>query len=217
MAAPDPFDLVKRLGNVPLGPLVEALRQMHRGGAVNAPNLEELLGTRIAAPIEPQPSIPTAAPKSPDYEAARKHFVQHSERLREQAMLAERLLDGLAGQTARAPTVLQHELRIQCAPGAASAARFVVVNCLPQPVEVLFRPGRFHGLSTEQASSLRMSFSPAQPRLEPGAEQEVQLLIDLAGSYGLPDVIEVGVDVLGDEQMLLKLWARIELRQGGSE
>jgi hypothetical protein len=220
MAARDPFDLLRRLGTVPIGPLVDTLRQLHQSGTGHSSNLEALLGTGSAATDRPAPPIPPVAPiapASPDYEAARKHFVRHSERLREQALLAERLLDGLAGQVRRTPAVLQHELRVQCPPRGTSAARFVVVNCLEQPVDVHFRTGRFHGLSAEQAATIHLSFSPAQPHLEPGAEKEVQLQVDLQGSGRLPDVLEVGVDVLGGEEMLLKIWARIELRQEGAE
>ena len=218
MAAPDPFDLVRRLGTLPLGPLVDALRQLHSTDTGHPSKLETLLAARAEPePHDPTPPpIPAAARSAPDYEAARKHFVRHSEKLREQAILAERLLDGLAGQSVRTPSPLQHELRVQCARRATSAARFIVVNCLDNAVDVHFRPGPFHGLSSEQAASIHLSFSPAQPRLEPGAQQEMQLFVDLRDADGLPDVLEVGVDVLGGEQLLLKLWARIELRQEGA-
>ena len=152
---------------------------------------------------------------SPDYEAARRHFVRHSERLREQAILAERLLDGLAGHAHQTtPVALQQELRVLCGPEDSSAARFVVANCLDRTVDVRFRPGQIHGLPPDQAASIGLWFDPEQPRLEPGAEQEVKLRVELANSDGLPDVLELGVDVLGNEQMLLKLWVRIERRQG---
>ena len=216
MADLDPFELVRRLRHAPLGPLVAALRKIHDGGHVDLNNLEELLGSRAAAPAPQQPSR-TAKSTSTDYEAARRHFVRHSERLREQAILAERLLDGWAGQANQPPVVLQQELRVQCAPGATSGARFVVVNCLDQTVDVRFRPGHVHGVSAEQATSVHLSFTPEQPRLEPGAERDVQLLVEVDGSDGLPDVLELGVDISGNERMLLKLWVRIELRPGGAE
>jgi hypothetical protein len=218
MADLDPFEVVRRLGHAPLGPLVDALRQIHHRGKVEPNNLKELLGSNEAAFAGPKPPSAPTQSTSPDYEAARRHFVRHSVRLREQAILAERLLEGLAGPAKQTPPgALQHELRIQCARGATSGARFIVVNCLDRAVDVHFRPGRVHAVSPEQAAAIRLSFTPEQPRLESGAEQEVQLLVEVGGNEGLPDALELGVDVLGHEQLLLKLWVRIELHPGGIE
>ena len=216
MADLDPFELVRRLRNAPLGPLVDALRQIHGRGPAAPASLGELLGSREAAPPAPKPPASKAS-SSPDYEAARRHFVRHSERLREQAILAERLLDGLTGSASRTtPVILQQELRVSCTEAGTSRARFVVVNCLERTVDVRFRPGRVHGLSAEQSALIHVSFNPEQPRLEPGAEQEVALLIEVDDADGLADVLELGVDVWGNEQLLLKLWVRIELRAGGA-
>jgi hypothetical protein len=214
MADLDPFDLVRRLANVPVVPLVNALRQLHDRGITGLPSVDELLGPEVTASEEKPPAaLPKAS--SPDYEAARRHFVRHSEQVREQAMLAERLLDGLAGPlNSTVPVVLQRELRVQCPLGASSGARFVVVNRLEHSIHVRFRPGRVHGLSEEQSAGIHLSFTPGPP-LEPGAEREVQLRVQVDGGQRLPDVLDIGVDVMGDEQMLLKLWVRIELCQGG--
>jgi hypothetical protein len=218
MSALNPFDLVARLRNAPLEPLVETLRQLHDRGAVDPPSLEHVLGLSDGAPESPRPATVAAKPSGSNYEAARRHFVQYSERLREQAMLTEHLLDGLTGHASRtALMLLQHQLRVQCGPGETSAARFVVVNGLDQPADVRFRPGRVHGLSTEQAASVHISFEPDHPHLQAGAEREVQLQVDLRDADGLPDALELGVDVLGNEHMLLKLWVRIELRRGGAK
>ena len=218
MADLDPFEVVRRLRNAPLGPVVEALRRIHDRGKVEPTNLEELLGWKAAATEEPQQPPRTARSLSPDYEAARRHFVQHSVRLREQAILAEKLLDGLAAHAATPtmPVALTQELRIQCAPGSTSRARFIVANCFERTIDVRFHPGRIHGISPAQAAAVRLSFTPEQPRLEAGSEQQVQLLVEVDDG-DLPDVLELGVNVSGDEQILLKLWVRIELRPGGVE
>jgi hypothetical protein len=217
MALLDPFELVQRLGRAPLEPLVDALRQVHIRGTVDATSLEALFGRGEAAPVVPSASHSAHTSSLPDYEQARRHFVRHSERLREQAILAEKLLDGLAGRTAVAPPViLQHEVRVQCAPGGTSAARFVVVNCLKQQVDVRFQSRHVHGLPAEEAESVRLSFNPDHPRLERGAELEVQLLVSLSDTARLPHELEIGVDVCGNELTLLKLWVRIEVRGRGA-
>ena len=214
MSQLDPFDLVRRLGSAPLGPLVKTLRTIHAGGNGDATRLEALLDAGNATPPAPVP--PTDTPTTTaSYEAARKHFVRHAERLREQALLTERLLDGLSGEARRTPAILQQELRVQCRPGATSAGRFIVANCLAQPVDVRFRTGHFHRLSPGQAASAHLSFSPSAPRLEPSTEQEIDVQVDLRATDDLPEFLEVGVDVLGGDELLLKLWVRIEVRQGG--
>jgi len=124
-------------------------------------------------------------------------------------------LTGSANRTT--PVILQQELRVPCTEAGTSRARFVVVNGLERTVDVRFRPGRVHGLSGEQSALIHLSFDPEQPRLEPGAEQEVALLVGIDDADGLADVLELGVDVWGNEQLLLKLWVRIELRAGGAE
>jgi hypothetical protein len=217
MADLDPFELVRRLRDAPLGPLVDALRHIHGRGTADPASLDDLLRSRETTPSAPEQPGGTAS-NSPDYEAARRHFVRHSERLREQAILAERLLDGLTGSANRTtPVILQQELRVPCTEAGTSRARFVVVNSLERTVDVHFRPGRVHGLSGEQAALIHFSFDPEQPRLEPGAEQEVALLVGIDDADGLADVLELGVDVWGNEQLLFKLWVRIELRAGGAE
>ena len=46
MAATDPFDLVRRLGTLPLGPLVDALRQLHSTDTGHPSRLDALLAAR---------------------------------------------------------------------------------------------------------------------------------------------------------------------------
>ena len=170
-------------------------------------------------PASPAPGTRVAAtPASPDYEAARQHFVRHSEKLREQAILAEKLLDGLSRNASPTnPVILQQELRLRCAPGATSKTRFIVVNCLARTADVHFRTGHVHGLSAEVSASVRIEFDPECPRLGAGAEQEVEMLVGVAPGDGLPDTLEFGVDVLCEEQLLLKLWVRVALGDGGGQ
>ncbi len=213
----DPFDLIKRLGDVPLGSLVKVLRDLHHHGTPDSDTLRKLLGSRQSTAETPKPTVPVAiAAPSSDYEAARRHFVQHSQRLREQAILTDKLLDGFAAHADHAkPAILQHELRVQCAPGTTSGARFVVVNCLDRTANVRFRPGRVHSLSIETAEDIHLSFRPCELRLEPEGECEVQLLITLPARDDLPSAFDLGVDVLGNEQVLLKQWVHIEVHPGG--
>ena len=216
MVSLDPFDLVRRLGHAPLDPLVDALRTLHaRGGGGGAKELWELLGSRDAAPAGRAPGPPSTTP-SADYETARRHFVRHSERLREQAILAERLLDRLAGTSGQEHrSVLQQTVRIQSAPGQRSGARFVVVNGLDREAHVRFIAGQVHGLSRDESSSVRITFDPAEPRIEPGGERDVQIVVDVPEGMAGREFLEFGVDVISDEQRLLKLWVRVDLRAGG--
>jgi hypothetical protein len=214
MVSLDPFDLVQRLGHIPVDPLVEALRRLHARGGGGAKELSDLL-----ASYEKKPSGAAAGAagptRSPDYEAARRHFVRHSERLREQAILAERLLDRLAGPEEEEPrTPLQQTLRIQAAPGDTSGARFIVANARDRVAHVRFITGHVHGLTREESSSMRITFEPDQPRLDPGGELEVRVAVDVPAGLADREFLEFGVDVMSDEQRLLKLWVRVELREG---
>ena len=211
----DPFELMRRLRGVPVEPIVEALREIHQQGRPDSERLRELLHlAKAATVVSGQKRGAGAVASTPDYESVRRHFVRHSERVREQAILAERLLDGLAGsETRHKPGILQHEVRVRCSPGSTSAARFVVVNCLDTAVDLQFVPAHLHRVSIEQGAAIDLAFNPASPHLEPGAEQVVQLLVTLAGSHDLPAVVELGVDVRGAGQLLLKQWVRIEIQQ----
>jgi hypothetical protein len=219
MSTLDPLELVRRLGRAPLGPLVDALRRIHEQGTPDTRRLWDLVAERERATAVPSLNADQApTPSLPDYEAARRHFIRHSERLREQAILTEKLLDGLAKQLETStPAVLQEELRIQCLPGQSSSARFIVVNCLPRAVDVQFRPGHVHGAPLDTPAAVRVAFDPETPRLEPGAERLVRITVHPRDGGDLPNPLEFGVDVLGAEQLLLKLWVRVELRPGDTE
>jgi hypothetical protein len=206
-----PLDFLKRLGDVPLEPLVEKLRELHEQGHADATHLQALL----ALPEGPSRTAVAAAvptPVSPDYEDARRHFIEHSQRLREQALLAERLLGSLARRdTASTPAPLQRELRIECARRSTSAARFEIVNCLDHAVDVRFRVGHLHGVAAPLPDGA-VSFDPIAPRLESGAEQAVRLAVDLGEYRDGADAFEFGVDVLGGDRVFSKLWVRIQVR-----
>ena len=207
----DPFDLIKRLSSVPMGPLVDTLRQIHHRGSPDAEDLRRLMAApdTSRAP-EAQVTSPSANGSSADgYETARQHFVRHSERLREQAMLAERLLDRLSASKAALPP-LRQELHIDCAPGGRSEAPFVVANGLRDAADVHFRPGRVHGLP-HGTEPFAVRFDPERIRLEPGAERTVQLSLELPRTEQLPAQLECGVDVLGGEHVLLKLWIQVHV------
>jgi hypothetical protein len=212
MASVDAFELIKRLSQVPLEPLVQALRNVHEQRAGPGMDIRNLLDA--AGQVPPSPAAGEAAtPKPSAYEAARRHFVQHAEKLREQAILAERLLDGLTRDGERATVVaLQHEVHVACLPGERSATTFALVNRLQRTVDVHFRPGRVHELPPGQNGVVELSFVPQEPRLAPGETVDVQLLLDVRDNDILPGALNLGVDVLGDDQLLSKLWVRIELR-----
>ena len=209
------LELLRRLGAAPLEPLVDVLRDLHQRGATDSKELRALL-----APLKSVPSVAPAPPPAiellrqpghENYEAARKHFVQHAERLREQALLAERLLEGFArteGANGRSP--LHRELALECVRGGTSETRFIVSNSFRHPITVGFHVGRIHGCERPDASGI-VTFDPATPRLAEGAEQVVQVTIDLRQHDIAADAFEFGVDVLGDEQLLVRLWARVRV------
>jgi hypothetical protein len=216
MAAIDPFDLLGKLKNARTETLVDALRRLHQSGSSDLSSIEELLGGKSNPPADSPPSQP--APETspePRYEELRRHFVPYAEKLRQQALLTERLLNGFVAESKRpAPAVLQQEIRIQASPGAQSGARFVVMNSLDHATAVSFRMGRIHGLSDQHRDALRIEFDPEKPQLGPNEERSIHVRVDVANVQDLPERIEIGVDLLGGDRLLLKLWIQVELRTG---
>jgi hypothetical protein len=215
MAGIDPFELLGKLKTARTDMLVDALRRLHQNGSGNLNSLEELLNGKTERPGDAQqPPAPSAATaEARGYEELRRHFVPYAEQLRQQALLTEKLLNGFMYESKRpAPAVLQQEIRIQASPGTQSGARFAVLNSLDHPAEVSFRTGRVHGLSEQQRDALRIQFEPERPRLGPNEEKWIHVRVDVADREGLPERIETGVDLLGEDRLLLKLWIQVELR-----
>ena len=207
------FALLTRLGSLPVEPLVEALRDLHTRGATDSMQLQALLAPPPSDP-PPDPAKPLP-PRGVNYETARKHFADHAQRLREQAILSERLLDGLVkrhGTKEETPigVLLARELAIDCQRGGESVIRFVVVNSLDRAVTLRFRVGRPHGAFSQPLEDV-VSFDPPAPRLEAGGQETVRLAVDLRGQPHTAGAFEFGVDVLGDERLLVKLWVRAQV------
>ena len=213
----DPFDILRRLSAVPVMTAVDALRQIHgRGAAPDVDALRRLLGIATEA-RPPSASVvadsPAAAPaQDRDYEAARKHFVQHAQRLREQATLAERLLHRLVDQPCAVSTAsLTHEVHIAGAPGDTASARVVVANYLERPVHVRFRVGHVHGLPAS-ASPVAIRFAPERPLLAVAGECEVAIVVGVPAEVAEQDRLEFGVEVFGNERPLCQLWVCVDVR-----
>lgn len=215
MAGFDPFELIGRLRHARVEPLVDVLRRLHREGAQNLSSIEELLGKTSPLQAESAASVAEdrATPHIERYEELKRHFVPYAEQLRRQSLLTDQLLHGfLAESRASEPATLQQEIRIQYTPGTPSGARFVVANLLGTTTKLQFRIGRVHGLPLEHQSAIRLRFQPDQPRLDPKEERAVEVSVDVENLPDFPEKVDVGVDVLGDERLLLKLWIRIEIR-----
>jgi hypothetical protein len=150
-------------------------------------------------------------PASP-YETARRHFVQHAEKLREQAILAEKLLAGLVESRDEPSTPLRQEMRMQAAAGTTSYARFIIVNRLERTAQTLVRLHRIHGLPDAASSRLGVEFEPSRCALEPGEEREVIVSVCVPDAADLPDLIRLDVDVLDGSQLLYKLWVSVDLQ-----
>ena len=213
------FELLERLKTLPLDPLVDALRDLHERGAtgVALPAEPRLTGDGPGGAFRPLASLadalapvvggtPADAPRGADYETARRHFVRHSQRLREQAMLAERLLDGLVRHEQQTPAPLQRELHVMCPAGASVLAPFIVVNALERDVTVTFRIGRLHG---PERVAMRVSIDPPSLGLPRGDEATMAAVVSVPGDARVGMQGELGVDVLGDERLLMKLWLQI--------
>ncbi len=206
----DPIELLRRAGDLPVEPLVEALREIHegkvRGGKPDGRRVEpevlppESLAVQVLRGIHERKQ-----PRS--YDDVRRHFRQHEEGLRHQASLTDRLLDrmdpeGAAPLPAPRESPLQQELRVQCPPGGESAARFVLVNEFDHPMQPRFR--------VRPSDSLRFSFEPEQPRLKAGEERVVRLGVALDEAAARPgERLECAVDVMDGERLMLKLWVSI--------
>lgn len=217
------FELLRRLGSVPLEPLIDVLRDLHQRGIAESPQLHALLERGDISTVLPRrpmtpPGEAFAPPRDANYEAARKHFVEHAQRLREQAILAERLLDGfIDGQRTPATTLSPRELTIHCTRGGSASAWFVVVNSVDRQVAVSFRVGRIHGADENVPIPDLVSFDPPAPCVGPGQERVVRLSIDLEDHADL-DTLEFGVDIAGDDRLLAKLWVRVQTSaQGGAQ
>ena len=65
-------------------------------------------------------------------------------------------------------------------------------------------------------SDFKITFHPVTPRLDPGEERMIDFTVEIKSAAALPEHLEVGVDILGDNNLLLKLWIFIEIRNGDS-
>jgi hypothetical protein len=211
------LELLKRLSSVQVDPLVEALREFHLGSPTGAARLQSLLAPAQSpsesAAATPAPVRPAMEPaKSVDYEAARRHFTDHARRLREQADLAERLLEGFVRrQSAAPPTSLQHEVTVTGERGSTTGASFVVVNRDEQPIDVTFHVDDRQRSVEAAAVARSLAFDPPAPRLMPGQEAVVQLSLSLRDYQAAQDLIEMGVDVRNENRLLVRLWVRVRV------
>ena len=217
------LELLKRLGSVPLDPLVEALRDVHLGGPTGAERLRSLLAPAHTPSRPVTGTTPPAPPavelgRSVDYEAARRHFTDHARRLREQADLAERLLEGFVRrQSAAPPASLQHELALTGKPGSTTSASFVVINRDDEPIDVRFHLSDTQLAGDEAAVAQSLSFDPPTPRLMPGQEAVVRLSVSLDDHHAPHGLIEMGVDVRSEHRLLLRLWIRVRVTEQETE
>jgi hypothetical protein len=219
------IELLKRLGSLQRDPLVAALRDLHTRGEAGAWHLHQLLVSARPVPSRsiaaPDQRTPIERTRGVDYERARRHFVDHSRRLREQAILAERLLEAFVRrQDTTPPSALQHELRMMCARGSTASADFIVVNREASAMDVRFDAARSRGRDadgTEIEDGIRiasaLSFDPATVHLLPGQEAVVRLSLDLRGDVGRAHTLDVAVDVRGGDRLLLRLWIHVQVTE----
>ena len=210
--------LLEQLGAAPVEPLVDALRALHAGSPGGAEHLRRLLAPDSRALPQPEHDTRAAAapvvdmPRDADYEAARRHFVEHGRRLREQALLAERLLDGFVRHQSETRP-LQHELRLTATRGSSAGGSFVVVNTDETPTDVRFlvrATARADGVAAVEQS---ISFDPASMRLQPGEESVVRLSLSLRDYREQRDVLEMSVDVCSDVRLLVRLWICVRVTE----
>jgi hypothetical protein len=215
--------LLKRLGNLEHEPLVDALRDLHTRREGGVEQLQKLLASSLPIPSRPIVGADTLEAAEPtrgaDYETARRHFVDHGRRLREQAFLAERLLDAFVRRQDTAPAVAsQSELTVRCAREAIASADFFVVNREGSALDVRFDAFPPSGCDGDGAdaeesaiSASRLSFDPSTIQLAPGQEAVVRLTVDLRGYRGQAGKRDVGVDIRGNERLLVRLWIHVDV------
>lgn len=195
----DLADLLSRLASQPPERVAQALvREKARG-----------LPPRLT------PASPTPDPGAPLYQKARDHFARHEQRLREEAAVTDRLLDGLRQQHP-APSVPaappQLSLDLRGSPHTPATGRFVVSNDLRRPARLSFRPSEATLSGTDRALWVPLTLDPPRPTLGPGARQTLTLRIDPTPLGGAPgQQVSLDLDVLADDTVVLKVWVTLTL------
>lgn len=149
------------------------------------------------------------------YDAARRHFHRNETQLRSQVRFTERILDRIqtgAPRRRRDANPFQMELRLRAPAGGVASGRFVLASDLPRAAPVEFRAGTLRGRTLPWNDSAAVRFDPERPTLHAGMERIVRAEVDLAECPARPgDQLELCVDVLGDGELMLKLWLEISV------
>ncbi len=230
----DPIDLLERVKQAPLDPLLAGLREIyaHKSAEPGWLPAEDLLRsfarrdgreprerTRLATAARRTASTDDGSARS-SYDSARELFRAHERELRRRALLTDRVLDQLrrGGAVDRIPAAapLQQELRLVCPVGGASGGRFVVANEASAGHEVRFDVGAPRSGAPSWAARLALAFIPATLRIEPGESRVVRVAVDLAALPARPgESFELPVDVRGQGDSLGRLWLEITIVDAG--
>lgn len=223
----DPIELLERVKEAPLDPLLAGLREIHRRRSVEpgwlpAEDLFRSLAGGLARerrrPSRPAPpERRTASPHAQDrgsYDSARELFRAHERELQRRAFLTERVLDqvrrGAGVDRILTPAPLQQELRLACPAGGASGGRFVVINETSLEQEVRFDVGAPRRGAPAWAGRLAPLFDPERLRIEPGESRIVRVSVDSASLHARPgEHVELPVDLRGQLDSLGRLWIEI--------
>ncbi len=172
----------------------------------------------LAPGARTDPPAPARESRPEDlYSTARDHFAKAEKRLAEEARVTDRLLDGLRADTTssagrRADAVAQQQVVVQAPIDQVASGRFDVTNGLGRTARLSFRPSETRRLGTDDAAWVPIAFDPPRPTLDPDARVRVTMRVDGRALHGQPgETLELDVDVLADDEPVLKVWMEIRL------
>lgn len=235
----DPIDLLKRLQSVPLGPLLESLREIHRfrtqepewipaaqpelwralvpGGSETRAEVGVSRAVTVpplqAPPQHQAPVRDDVDPGSSSYDAVRELFGQRESALSRQSHLVDRVLDQLRSgrdvSSVSAASPLQQEIRLACPVRGRTAGRFIVAS--EAGAELLLHLQLSEPVAARDDAGPVVSLDPPELVLGAGEERVVKVEVDLSGSSAVSgDRFELPVEAVdAGGNVLVKAWVEL--------
>jgi hypothetical protein len=193
---------LRRLRAIPEDRIVTELKKIH---------------ARRTTAERPANAVPLPAPGSETrYERARRLFADEEKRLRQQALLTERVVDELRARdgSAAAPRGSQETLLLRAAVGRPAIGRFRLANRFARRMHVELSAsglGRRDGTGDVLGAVI---ITPSEIALDPGADHVVRVAIepDVGGPpLGAGTSVEAEVVARADGAAVHRLWVEVEI------